>query len=631
MIDLKNKASIVAALAAVLSEANHVIIHVRTMRQGSQTLTFNETIKDFEVQYPSDLLAYAMVVAYDDVRQYGISRGDGRPFIEQRVMGEVRERLLNWIKDADRAGLVAPGTSGYQAALSAVDGALVVAVQLPSYGLEHDSNDVWLISSSKAALDAHGTHYSHGLLPIPVSPRDADAPDYSTFRAPTQTIQEPRKERRTHVRGETVEVPVPLLANTRKSDRTINDIIGIPVKPGMTPEQARTARIMDAMNTQAGAFLDRVGPFRMRSAPFMLRDMFADEEFSGAVMALIDGAPPKEPTAYDISYIQDELGLETSEVLPPADLVAEIRRLRHVEESYVAMTAKSDPEPEVHAPTARKRYAHRSGSMGGGVIYHEFDGGQQYNVLWTGGVEMPGPDGEYDQEDIDRFVAEGTWIEVPVTSCDSTALYEHFCSFAWGRNYRQLSSHMRAQMYDRAVAFIDNIKLAPPKLNEGEKAPIRELALACGFKLKDQGNGVADLNPYVYEFAARLMSGSSGTDFQSRARPWLVACFGEAQLSDTHNRSDRFMEEAAELYQARGGNLADYIILGQYVFGRPVGQTSQEVGGVMLTLACLCLNEGINMHDCADTELARVWGKLEVIRQKDAQRIAGQPLPGSAE
>lgn len=34
---------------------------------------------------------------------------------------------------------------------------------------------------------------------------------------------------------------------------------------------------------------------------------------------------------------------------------------------------------------------------------------------------------------------------------------------------------------------------------------IKELALANGFKLKEQPNGAMDLNPYVYEFAAALL------------------------------------------------------------------------------------------------------------------------------
>ena len=38
------------------------------------------------------------------------------------------------------------------------------------------------------------------------------------------------------------------------------------------------------------------------------------------------------------------------------------------------------------------------------------------------------------------------------------------------------------------------------------KAKIRELALANGFKLKQQPDGTMELNPYVYDFAAELMA-----------------------------------------------------------------------------------------------------------------------------
>lgn len=34
---------------------------------------------------------------------------------------------------------------------------------------------------------------------------------------------------------------------------------------------------------------------------------------------------------------------------------------------------------------------------------------------------------------------------------------------------------------------------------------IKEIALANGFKLKEQPNGEMDLNPYVYEFARQLL------------------------------------------------------------------------------------------------------------------------------
>lgn len=38
------------------------------------------------------------------------------------------------------------------------------------------------------------------------------------------------------------------------------------------------------------------------------------------------------------------------------------------------------------------------------------------------------------------------------------------------------------------------------------KQQVKELALANGFKLKRQPDGTEDLNPYVYEFACKLIS-----------------------------------------------------------------------------------------------------------------------------
>lgn len=39
-----------------------------------------------------------------------------------------------------------------------------------------------------------------------------------------------------------------------------------------------------------------------------------------------------------------------------------------------------------------------------------------------------------------------------------------------------------------------------------EKEQVKQLALANGFKLKQQPDGTEDLNPYVYEFALALMA-----------------------------------------------------------------------------------------------------------------------------
>src|SRR5207302_880683 len=67
-----------------------------------------------------------------------------------------------------------------------------------------------------------------------------------------------------------------------------------------------------------------------------------------------------------------------------------------------------------------------------------------------------------------------------------------------------------------------------------------------------------------------------------------------------------------------------------YVFGRAAGNASQEVGGVMVTLAALCLAQGIDMHESAETELSRIWTKIETIRNKQAAKPPHSPLPQAA-
>jgi len=115
--------------------------------------------------------------------------------------------------------------------------------------------------------------------------------------------------------------------------------------------------------------------------------------------------------------------------------------------------------------------------------------------------------------------------------------------------------------------------------------------------------------------------------FQSRVQPWMLACFGPEIAADTVERNHRFLEEALELVQACGCTKDEAHQLVEYVYGRPVGEKAQEVGGVMVTLAALCLAQGLDMHAAAETELARIWTKVEQIRAKQAAKPKGSPLP----
>lgn len=120
------------------------------------------------------------------------------------------------------------------------------------------------------------------------------------------------------------------------------------------------------------------------------------------------------------------------------------------------------------------------------------------------------------------------------------------------------------------------------------------------------------------------------SDFQSRVRSWVVACFGDGVADDKPERCHRFIEEALELVQSLGTTRAECDQLVGYVYDRPAGDPVQEVGGAMTTLAALCSAVGIGMEDAAERELARVWTKIEKIRAKQAAKPKNSPLPEHA-
>lgn len=104
--------------------------------------------------------------------------------------------------------------------------------------------------------------------------------------------------------------------------------------------------------------------------------------------------------------------------------------------------------------------------------------------------------------------------------------------------------------------------------------------------------------------------------FQDRVVKWIKACFGSEIADDKPERALRFLEESLELVQTQGIGADKVLQVVEHVYSRPVGQQTQEVGGVMVTLAALCAANGMDMGQCAETEISRVEGKVEVIRAK---------------
>lgn len=123
------------------------------------------------------------------------------------------------------------------------------------------------------------------------------------------------------------------------------------------------------------------------------------------------------------------------------------------------------------------------------------------------------------------------------------------------------------------------------------------------------------------------------TYFQHEVRRWLLQCFGAEIAEDTQERNHRFLEEALELVQSCGCSAEHAHQLVDYVFGRPVGEKGQEVGGVMVTLAALCVAQGLGLSYESAKELRRIHGAnvMEQIRAKQATKPKFSPLPSRSD
>ncbi len=126
-----------------------------------------------------------------------------------------------------------------------------------------------------------------------------------------------------------------------------------------------------------------------------------------------------------------------------------------------------------------------------------------------------------------------------------------------------------------------------------------------------------------------------GQTFQAGVAEWMGQCFLPSLYNNMTERGDRLLEEVLELLQAHGYDKARVPTLVAYVFGRPVGEPAQEVGGVMVTLAGYCWVAGLDMHVAGDAELTRI-NQPEVMAKIRAKQEAKNalhfdtPLPGNA-
>jgi hypothetical protein len=95
---------------------------------------------------------------------------------------------------------------------------------------------------------------------------------------------------------------------------------------------------------------------------------------------------------------------------------------------------------------------------------------------------------------------------------------------------------------------------------------------------------------------------------QNEAQIWAAEAFGGQDMNH-ENRAKRFVEEALELAQACGLQRWDVLNVFNHVYDRPPGEVTQEVGGVGVTLLCLCEALHLSADGCERAELSRVQAK----------------------
>ena len=67
------------------------------------------------------------------------------------------------------------------------------------------------------------------------------------------------------------------------------------------------------------------------------------------------------------------------------------------------------------------------------------------------------------------------------------------------------------------------------------KRYIKDIALECGFKLKEQPDGSMDLNPYVYKFAEELVL-KLGNSLLGEFKEMLSECITDIDIAIEDNK-----------------------------------------------------------------------------------------------
>jgi NTP pyrophosphatase (non-canonical NTP hydrolase) len=109
---------------------------------------------------------------------------------------------------------------------------------------------------------------------------------------------------------------------------------------------------------------------------------------------------------------------------------------------------------------------------------------------------------------------------------------------------------------------------------------------------------------------------------QDRAYRVGAEVFGKANMDNPEERANRFFEEACEAVQAVGMSPDRCTDILRYVFNRPRGELSQELGGVMITAMTFAHAFNYDAVTLATVEINRVEANKDRCRAKHAAKPA---------
>lgn len=112
---------------------------------------------------------------------------------------------------------------------------------------------------------------------------------------------------------------------------------------------------------------------------------------------------------------------------------------------------------------------------------------------------------------------------------------------------------------------------------------------------------------------------------QAQIWQWCQNTFeGIAAWRTDKERAYRFLEEATELFQSVGMEKTDAYAVVDYVFGRPKGEVSQEIGGTMVTLLALASHLDLDVNDALMSEYERIISPEVQQKIREKQKAKNQ-------